>query len=1108
MNTLTQLFDWLLAASLRASLLTLATLLIQAALHRHLGARMRYALWLPVLIVLLMPVFPQSQWSIEHVFKTPPQPGQIAPTVISPPVMESTPVVYEAVAPLSEPFNWQRLLIISSISVSAGMLILGGLSFLLTLRRFKQARHPASDELLTTLAQIAREIHLRHVPRVLIASCVSSPAVTGLLRPTLLLPAEFDCEFTPAEARLVLKHELMHLKRGDLPLNALMCVLMALHWFNPLLWVAFFKIRADREAACDAQVLHNAPNDHRIEYGHALIKVETAFCPRGFSLGFVGIFQRGAALRSRIQSIATHRAPHPAMKVLITLSIVLMTFLGVTRAQQPLPDRDFTIGQSTFRSGDSITIRSVQTTSDTMAVSIDYELTSEDEASLSLYISAKDSGPKPADPRQTATVKKGQGSVVLVHPKPYSGLPHITFYSKGREPIGGIYFGTTAEAAQSQTLSLSYMTESAQEKTGPTTAYIKQKLEKIIIPHIQFRDTSVEECLEYLRIQSRAHDTLSADPATQGISIIYKAGNPASKAAISLDLKEVPVGEALRYVVELANLKMSIQPYAVLVGQTIPAPAANAPEPQSKTAPTTDYIKKKLERIILPNVQFQGATAEESIEYLRVKSREMDPVTTDPAARGVNIIYRPGNSPSTAVISLDLKEVPLGEALRYAVELAGLKMIIQPYAVLIVSADDPELAKAAAAPSVLNPPDKLGEIVITAQETSIDPRTGINTAKGDARCQVGEISIQAAELVCDRKAHELKIHGPFTIILGSGKKHSSTSSESSAVLDLASGKLTTSGPHETKILTPPASNIIIPSVEFRDATFTECIDFMRIKARELDPDKKGANIVVKPGGDASARITMSLKDVPLSEALRYCAELANHKLTSDAQSYFLTPIFAESPADKNQASSPETQPTPSVAEAKAAELRKARPQKYDFAKARLGDVLRFLATDASINFFALPDDNPINQKLVTFSIRASPFEALESLCRANGAALVFDQDRWFIRAADDPKQIGKNYVIPQTLDVLDQDRAADDPEQIGKAYVLPQTRAGVGTILKDISSILDVGETKPVADKPQPSVQFKKEQNSVYVKASRLQHSWVAAYFQGLNSSVQSRTTK
>jgi hypothetical protein len=190
------------------------------------------------------------------------------------------------------------------------------------------------------------------------------------------------------------------------------------------------------------------------------------------------------------------------------------------------------------------------------------------------------------------------------------------------------------------------------------------------------------------------------------------------------------------------------------------------------------------------------------------------------------------------------------------------------------------------------------------------------------------------------------------------------------------------------------------------------------------------------------------------------------------------------PANKDQASGPATPLPPSAAEAKAAELRKARQQQYDFAKANLGDVMRFLATDAGINFFSLPpEDNPINQKLITFSIRSSPFEVLETLCRANGLVLVLDQEVWCIRAADDTALVTKEYA-------------------------LPKTQASIETILKDISTVIEGDETKPVADIPQPSVTFKKEQNSVYVKATRLQHTWVSAYFQGLSSSAQSGKTK
>ena len=98
MNTLHTIFDWLIAASFRASLLTIAVFLLQAALRRHLTARMRYALWLPVLIVLLMPVFPQSRWSVETLFAEPPPTQQLqitpAPIVFSPatiPVNDSPP---------------------------------------------------------------------------------------------------------------------------------------------------------------------------------------------------------------------------------------------------------------------------------------------------------------------------------------------------------------------------------------------------------------------------------------------------------------------------------------------------------------------------------------------------------------------------------------------------------------------------------------------------------------------------------------------------------------------------------------------------------------------------------------------------------------------------------------------------------------------------------------------------------------------------------------------------------------------------------------------------------------------------------------------------------
>lgn len=96
------------------------------------------------------------------------------------------------------------------------------------------------------------------------------------------------------------------------------------------------------------------------------------------------------------------------------------------------------------------------------------------------------------------------------------------------------------------------------------------------------------------------------------------------------------------------------------------------------------YLTEKMNKIIFPIVSFQGATIDEAIEYLRVKSRDLDTFTDASGVKGVNIILRTGDAPSNASISLDLKDVPMSEALRYVTELAQMKFKVEAHAVLVV----------------------------------------------------------------------------------------------------------------------------------------------------------------------------------------------------------------------------------------------------------------------------------------------------------------------------------------------------------------------------------------------------------------------------------------
>ena len=98
----------------------------------------------------------------------------------------------------------------------------------------------------------------------------------------------------------------------------------------------------------------------------------------------------------------------------------------------------------------------------------------------------------------------------------------------------------------------------------------------------------------------------------------------------------------------------------------------------------TTYYVEKMKTIRFPNVTFAGASIEEAVEFLRMKSRDLDESERDPNRKGVNIILKAGETPSTAAITLDLKDVPMEEALRYVTELAGMKFKVEPHAVLVV----------------------------------------------------------------------------------------------------------------------------------------------------------------------------------------------------------------------------------------------------------------------------------------------------------------------------------------------------------------------------------------------------------------------------------------
>lgn len=101
---------------------------------------------------------------------------------------------------------------------------------------------------------------------------VDSPFVLGFFPPKIYLPLGL----TGDTRRYVLLHERSHIRRGDHIVKVLAFLALAVHWFNPLLWVSWFLACRDMEAACDEAVLRRSPEDIRKNYSAALLSLAVA----------------------------------------------------------------------------------------------------------------------------------------------------------------------------------------------------------------------------------------------------------------------------------------------------------------------------------------------------------------------------------------------------------------------------------------------------------------------------------------------------------------------------------------------------------------------------------------------------------------------------------------------------------------------------------------------------------------------------------------------------------------------------------------------------------------------------------------------------------------
>ena len=159
-----------------------------------------------------------------------------------------------------------------------------------------------------------------------------TPFVLGLLRPRIYVPEGMDDAALPQ----VLAHERCHIRRGDHIVKPLAFLLLALHWFNPVLWAAYVLLGRDMENACDERVLRGVDGAGRAAYSRALVACAVrqrpaAVCPLAFG---------EVAVQERVKNAMNGKKPAVWAAVLLVIAAAIIAVCFLTSPGRRGPSAD------------------------------------------------------------------------------------------------------------------------------------------------------------------------------------------------------------------------------------------------------------------------------------------------------------------------------------------------------------------------------------------------------------------------------------------------------------------------------------------------------------------------------------------------------------------------------------------------------------------------------------------------------------------------------------------------------------------------------------------------------------------------------------------------
>lgn len=330
-------FSMLVTSFIVSSISAAGIMLIKAIFHKQLTAKWHYNIWFFLFAALTVPLIPG------HFFHFGTYLSGLDGILPS-----ATGVAVNASGDLMPAnTNWLQDFSVSVNrtappflqTITAGVWIAGMFAFVmvtlhswLKIKNLKTgSQQVTKQEVLELFEQCKGRLGIDKNLVVLESPLVNSPMMAGLFKPYFVFPAGFSDWLSLDEIKYIFLHELSHLKSKDNITNYAIVAFQMIYWFNPLVWVAFGRMRLDREIACDIAVLQLLDARCHVEYGHTIINfADRASRTANYSLASQ-LVSPASQLKKRIETIAGFRSESKRLKI---KSIAVVMLAGVLVSSQ------------------------------------------------------------------------------------------------------------------------------------------------------------------------------------------------------------------------------------------------------------------------------------------------------------------------------------------------------------------------------------------------------------------------------------------------------------------------------------------------------------------------------------------------------------------------------------------------------------------------------------------------------------------------------------------------------------------------------------------------------------------------------------------------------